>query len=139
MSVVDVSMRVLHLVVAAGWVGSILFVAGFVLPKIRDDELPASAAELVGPLTTSSRLAAVVMFLTGGHLAATHYTAETLFGTGRGHLVLGMLGLWFVLAGLVEVANSKVADDARSRTGLRAMQAAGVVGVVLLVIGGLLG
>lgn len=137
--VVDVAMRVIHLVTAAGWVGSILFVAGLVLPGVRDDRLPESTTDLLGPLTMSSRIAAVVMFLTGGHLAATNYTSETLFATGRGHLVLTMLGLWFALAGLVEVANAKITDDAGSQAGLYAMQAAAVVGVVLLVVGGLLG
>jgi len=41
-------------------------------------------------------------------MAGTLYTVDSLTGTGRGHLVLTMLALWFVTTGLVEVASGKL-------------------------------
>ncbi|MDY7081793.1 MAG: hypothetical protein SXQ77_05155, partial [Halobacteria archaeon] len=51
-----------------------------------------------------------ILFLTGGHLAGTRYTFETLTGTTDGHLVLGMLGLWFMMTGILHVGSSKLDD-----------------------------
>lgn len=128
------------------WVGSVVFVAGAVLPAAVDGALDAAPLEsLSRKLVIGSRGASVVMFLTGGHLAGTRYTVETLTGTGRGHLVLAMLALWLALAALVEVGCGRLADGLRekrvrapARDAATAFRAAAVVGVLLLVDAGLL-
>ena len=85
------------------------------------------------------------MFLTGGHLAGTGYTIESLTGTGRGHLVLAMLALWLVFTALVEIGRSRLVDglqEKRVRTPAKSVttifRAAAVVGILLLVDAGLL-
>jgi hypothetical protein len=71
---------------------------------------PAPLDVLTGKLRTVSRVSAVLLLLTGGHLAGTRYTAESLTSTGRGYLVLAMVALWFLLAALVEIGGSKLED-----------------------------
>ncbi|SFG02632.1 hypothetical protein SAMN04488063_1174 [Halopelagius inordinatus] len=144
--VVDTAVTVLHVLTGALWVGSVVFVAGAILPAAVDGALDAAPLEsLSGKLVMWSRGASVVTFLTGGHMAGTRYTIETLTGTGRGHLVLAMLGLWFVLAALVEVGNGRLSDGLRekrvrgpAREAIGVFRAAAVVGVLLLVDAGLL-
>lgn len=116
------------------------------LPLARDGDLGPDALEAVtSGLTTLTRVAAVVFVATGGHMAATVYGSEVLFGTTRGHLVLAMLTLWLVMAGLVEagasrarsaLAEGKVRTAARDSDGL--LKGASLVGLLLLVVGGLL-
>lgn len=144
--VVDTAVTVLHVLTGALWVGSVVFVAGAILPAAVDGALDAAPLEsLSGKLVTWSRGASVVTFLTGGHMAGTRYTIETLTGTGRGHLVLAMLTLWFVLAALVEIGNGRLSDGVRekrvrgpAREAIGVFRAAAVVGVLLLVDAGLL-
>jgi hypothetical protein len=146
MSLVDAAVYVVHLGFAALWTGSVLFVAYAVLPLARDGSLNATPlGTIAGKLTTVSRVSALLLFLTGGHMAAAGYTVESLFGTTRGHLVVAMLLLWFALAALVEVGASrltdgtgqdKVRDPARNAT--RLFQAASGVAVLLLVDAGLI-
>ena len=110
MSVVDAAVFGAHLLFAGLWSGSVLFTTYAVLPTaIRGDARPGPLAAITGKLRTVSRASALFLLLTGGHLAATRYTGASLVGTGRGRLVLAMVGLWFLLAGLVEVAGSKLA------------------------------
>jgi hypothetical protein len=146
MSLVDAAVYVVHLGFAALWTGSVLFVAYAVLPLARAGSLNATPLESVaGKLTTVSRVSALLLFLTGGHMAAAGYTVESLLGSTPGHLVVAMLLLWFALAGLVEVGTSrltdgtgrdKVRDPARNAT--RLFQAASAVAVLLLVDAGLI-
>ncbi|MFC7027943.1 transporter [Halomicroarcula sp. GCM10025324] len=111
MSVVDAGVFGVHLLFAGLWSGSVLFTTYAVLPlAMNGDAQPGPLAALTGKLRTVSRASALLLLLTGGHLAATRYTAESLTGSPRGHLVLTMVALWFVLAGLVEVAGSKLED-----------------------------
>ena len=111
MSVVDAGVFGVHLLFAGLWSGSVLFTTYAVLPLAMDGEArPGPLAAMIGKLRTVSRASALLLLLTGGHLAATRYTAESLTGSPRGHLVLAMVALWFVLAGLVEVAGSKLED-----------------------------
>jgi uncharacterized membrane protein len=146
MSTVQTAIRTVHLSVSALWVGAVLFVTLVVLPAARDGDLNAAPLErIVSRLVTLSRLSALVLLLSGGHLAATLYTAETLTSTTRGHLVLGMVALWFVLAGLVEVGSSRLQDALRekrvrapARDALRLYGAASVVALLTLVDAGLL-
>jgi predicted tellurium resistance membrane protein TerC len=146
MSLVDTAIRTTHLVFAALWVGSVLFMTLAVLPAARDGHFNSNPLErLVDRLTTISRVSAVFLFVTGGHMAAQGYTGESLLGTTNGLLVLAMLALWLALAGLVEVGSSKLTDDlqmkkvrAPAREYLGFFRAAAVVGVLLLVDAGLI-
>ena len=108
------------LVGAFGLVGLVeLQVVAETGPQIRDVyptlSLVVGAAMAIGSLVVGrlrwiTRIGALAFILSGGHMAGTLYTLEALTGTPRGHLVLTMLGLWFVGTGLVEVAGSKLAD-----------------------------
>ena len=144
--VVDTVMTTLHVLLGALWVGSVVFVAGAILPAAVEGALDAAPLETIADrLVYLSRGASVVMLLTGGHLAGTRYTVESLTGTGRGHLVLAMLALWLVLAALVEVGRRRLVDglqEKRVRTPAAEVttifRAAAVVGILLLVDAGLL-
>lgn len=98
MAIADLLTNVLHVLFAGLWTGSILFVSLAGLPDGGADWL-----------RYISRASALVLLLTGGHLAGTRYTVESLTGTTAGWAVLTMLVLWAVLTGLVEVAASKYA------------------------------
>jgi hypothetical protein len=144
--VVDTVACALHNVFAGLWTGAVVFVTLAVLPAARDGVANAEPlAGMVSKLRNVSRLSALVLFLTGGHLAGTAYTVDSLTGTGRGHLVLTMLALWFALAALVEVGGGKLADgfdEKKVREPARAARpfflAASVVALLLLVDAGLL-
>ena len=111
MSTVDAAIFATHLVFAGLWSGSVLFMSYAVLPTaLNGDSRPTPLSSITGKLKTVSRASAVLMLVTGGHLAATRYTAESLTGTGRGHLVITMVVLWFALAALVEIGASKLTD-----------------------------
>lgn len=111
MSTVDTATVAVHLIVAAVWVGSVVFTAVAVLPLARAGTFDAGPLEsLTGRLSTLSRASTVLVFLSGAHLAMTRYTGTTLFESTRGHLVLGMVGLWVVFTGLVEVGNGRLRD-----------------------------
>jgi uncharacterized membrane protein len=148
MSLVDASVYVVHLGFAALWTGSVLFVAYAVLPLARNGSLNAAPlGTIAGKLTTVSRVSAVLLFLTGGHMAAgaAGYTVESLFGTTQGHLVVAMILLWFALAALVEVGASRLTDGTEqdkvrepARNATRLFQAASGVAVLLLVDAGLI-
>jgi putative copper export protein len=146
MAMVDTAINAIHLLVAGLWAGSILFLAGGVLPAARNGDLGATVlGGLIGRFRWGSRIASVLLLLTGGHLAGTQYTAETLFGSTRGYLVLAMVVLWFAMAGLVEVGSGRLldgVDERKVREPARAatpfLTAATVAAVGLLVIGGVL-
>lgn len=105
---VDTAMVAIHNLFAALWVGSVLFVTYAVLPQAREGEIgPDVLRAVFGKLTMVTRVSALLLLLTGGHLAAARYTSDSLLTTTRGWLVLAMLALWFVLAGLIEVTTSK--------------------------------
>ncbi|WP_433629832.1 CopD family protein [Halomicrococcus sp. NG-SE-24] len=146
MTVLDATMELLHTLFAGVWAGWTLFVAALVVPAARNGRLGAEALDwLTGRYAQFSTLAAVVLFATGGHLAGTRYEVESLTGTGRGHLVLAMVALWFALAGLSHVGRSRLSDalDRESASDAAAgvasiFYAAGVVAVGLLLVAGLL-
>jgi hypothetical protein len=111
MSIVDTVAYAAHLVFAGLWAGSVLFVAYAVLPAARNGDMGPGLLETVaGKLTTVSRVSALLLLLTGGHMAGTQYTAETLTGTFPGYNVVLMVLLWLALAGLVEVGTSRLTD-----------------------------
>jgi uncharacterized membrane protein len=144
MALVDTVFATVHLLVGAFWVGNVAFLAGVVLPGARDDGLDAAPLEsMVGSLTRWSRVASAAVLVTGGHLAATGYTAETLASTTNGNLVVAMVALWVALTGLVEagggrlrdgLSRRKVREPAASALGL--YRGAAVVGALLLVTAG---
>ncbi|WP_324662374.1 transporter [Haloarcula sediminis] len=144
MTLVDAAIYATHLVFAGLWSGTVLFTSYAVVPTAMGGDMQASALEAItGKLRTVSRASSVLLLLTGGHLAATRYTGESLFATGRGHLVLAMVALWFALAALVEIGASKLADGtAQQKVRQPAAEArplllaASVVAVLLLVDAG---
>jgi uncharacterized membrane protein len=146
MSLVDTAAIVVHLLVGAVWVGAIAFVVAAVLPLARDGELNAAPLErIAGSLRRTSRVAAVLILATGGHLAGTRYTVESLTGTGNGHLVVTMTGLWLVVTGLVEVGTGRLLDGTAerkvrepARRASRFLRVAALGGALILVVGGLL-
>ena len=146
MAVIDSVMQVVHVLFAGLWTGSVLFVVGAVLPASTAGTISTDAmAAITNRLSWLTRISALVFVATGGHLAGTGYTAESLFSTGRGQLVVAMLVLWFVLTGLVEVGckrlgGSAAADDVGAAVDSTRpiWLAAGAVAVLLLVDAGLL-
>ncbi|ELY92975.1 hypothetical protein C483_06585 [Natrialba hulunbeirensis JCM 10989] len=137
--------QTLHLVFAAIWAGSVFYVAFVVLPLARDGAFNSTAPlEVISSkLTTISRVSALVLLLTGSHLAATRYTSERLFGSIDGQLVLTMVGLWLLLAALVEIGSKrlesglngkKLREPAANALGLYRLAA--VVAIALLVVAG---
>ncbi len=146
MTLADAISVAIHLVFAGVWTGSVVLFSYAVLPAARSGQLNAAPlGSLTGKLQTISRACAAVLFLTGGHMAGSSYTVETLTGTGRGGLVLVMVGLWLLLAVLVELGASRLldgtdADKVRepARNATRLFQGASIVAVLLLVVGGAL-
>src|SRR6056297_3430010 len=111
MNVLNPVMWSLHVGFAILWTGSVLFVTLAVLPPaLRGDVDGDALGAIVGRLLWITRIGALVFLASGGHMAGTLYTVESLTGTGRGHLVLTMIALWFLITGLVEVASGKLAD-----------------------------
>ena len=146
MAIADAVAVVSHLLFAGLWTGSVVFVALAVLPLGSRGDIDAGPLEsLAGTLTTVSRVSAVVLFVSGGHMAASEYTVESLTGSTPGYLVLAMLGLWAVLAGLVEVAAARLTDGASqkkvrepAKAARRPLQGAALVSLLLLLVAGLL-
>jgi len=124
----------IHLFVAALWTGSTMFFALAVLPVSR-----ASLTDrILDRFMLLTRGSALLLLLTGGHLAATKYGDGALTSTSRGHAVIGMLVLWFVLVGLLEAANARVDGETVGPTATRMFQVGALVAAALLVDAGLL-
>lgn len=151
-TIISAIFQIAHLVFAAIWTGSVFYVALVVLPLARDGAFNSTKPlEVIsGKLTTISRVSALVLFVTGGHMAGTRYTigangGADLFTSTNGQLVLVMLALWLVMAGLVEVGakrleagltGKKLREPARDSLPL--FRAAAAVGVALFVVAGLI-
>jgi uncharacterized membrane protein len=111
MGLVEAAVYGVHLLFAGLWSGSVLFVTLGLLPSAVDGDVNAAPMVAVTDrLTQVSRASALLLLLTGGHLAATFYPGTALLESTRGNLVLLMVALWFVLAALVEVGASKLSD-----------------------------
>jgi len=111
MSVERASLYAIHLVFAGLWAGAVVFVTWGILPLARDGNLDAGPLEsITGRLKLISRISAVILPLTGIRMAMLGNYTETaiLFETTQGHLLIGMIVLWLVLMGLVEVGASKL-------------------------------
>jgi len=144
MTVLDTSMLLGHALFAGLWVGGTLLMAGYVIPRARDGRLARDAVERSARRFTQFSLAGIVItVLTGGYLTETRYSVDSLLSTGRGHLVLAMVGLWLVLAGLLHFGTHALTEGMESdgpRAGATASQnwfrASGIVGILLLVVAG---
>lgn len=133
-----------HLVFAALWAGSVFYVAFVVLPLARDGAFNSTKPleAISGKLTLISRVSALALLLSGGHLAGTGYTAEGLFNTINGQLVLAMVALWLVLAALVEIGAKRFESGLNGKKlrepaadALPLFRAGAVVALLLLVVG----
>lgn len=141
MTAVDVAMNVVHLIAAGLWVGGLALMAGAVVPLAREGRLGADAVRGLGRRAAIwGRVLAVVVLLTGGHLAANLYGGGALTGTENGRLVLAMATLWLVLIALTEAGAARLRKDPEGGLDRATwlFRAAAGVGVVLLAIGGLL-
>lgn len=146
MQPINAAAYALHSLFAGLWTGSVLFATYAIVPLARDGNLNADPLHTVaGKLKTVSRTSALLLFLTGGHMAGTRHTGESLTSTDGGYLVLTMLALWFLLIGVVEVGAGKLADGSgRDKVREPARNArpffllASVLAVSLLVVAGLL-
>jgi len=123
-----------------------VFVTVAVLPTARDGTIdPETLGAVVGRFRTLSRVSVLLLFVTGSHMAGTRYTVDSLAGSPRGHLVVTMLVLWFVLAALVEVGSGRVTDGVAAEkvrtpgaAATPVFRAAAAVAVLLLADAGLL-
>lgn len=146
MEPINVAAYVLHSLFAGLWTGSILFATYAILPLAREGDLNAKPLRSVaGKIKTVSRTSALLLFVTGSHMAATRYTSETLTGSDGGYLVVTMLTLWFLLIGVVEVGAGKLSagsgrDKVRepARDSRRFFLLASLLSVLLLAVAGLL-
>lgn len=117
-----------------------------VLPLALNGNLNAEPLSTVtGRFKILSRTSVLFLFLTGGHMAGTRYTTETLTGSTSGYLVVSMLSLWLLTAGVTEVGASRLADGSGrdkvrepARKAQRFFQLGSVFAVLLLVVAGLL-
>ena len=139
MSLLDALMNGIHLGFAGVWVGSVIFLTVAILPLARTGAFDAAPLETVtSRLQWISRISAFLLFVSGGHLAGTRYTVDSLFGSTQGYLVLLMLALWFLLALFVELGSKRLANGfAQKKVRQPASEArpyflaASVVGVLL--------
>jgi hypothetical protein len=145
--VIETAVYTVHTGVSAIWAGTVVFVVAAVLPLAMRGELsPEAFGSVVSKLRWVTRISALLLFVTGGHLAGTLYTPESLTGTPRGYLVLAMLALWLGLTAAIEIGSAraargierrKIREPARAARPLYYLAAALAVG--LLVVAGLLG
>lgn len=111
MEPVEVAAWVVHSLFAGVWTGSVLFLTFAVLPLARNGTLNAAPLSAVaGKIKLVSRTSALLLFVTGGHMAAQRHTGETLFGTEAGWLVLAMVTFWFLLMATVELGAKRLTD-----------------------------
>ncbi|MFC7071812.1 CopD family protein [Halovenus rubra] len=111
MEPIEIAAWVFHSLFSSVWTGSVLFLTLAVLPLARNGTLNATPLESVArKIKLISRTCAVVLLLTGGHMAGQQYTSESLFETKSGWLVLAMVTFWFFLMTTVEIGGAKLTD-----------------------------
>ena len=95
---------VVHVVAATLWVGGVGYAALSFVPAARAAALtPAGFERGVDALLQTTRWTGVALPVTGGYQIWQLYPSARLFGTPRGQLVLGMLGLWGSMNAVLEV------------------------------------
>jgi len=146
MGFVEAAVFGVHMLFAGLWSGTVLFVTLAVLPTAMDGDVNVAPLKFVtSRLKQISRASALLLLLTGGHLAGTFYTGSSLLNTTRGNLVLVMVALWFLLAAFTEIAASKLSDGLAqqkirepARNARPFLLAASLVSVLLLLDAGAL-
>ena len=146
MAIIDTAFSMLHVLFAGIWAGTTVFYAWRIHPLLVDGDLGVtSAMSITTGLRWLTRIGAVVFVVTGGHMAGTGYQDGRLFSDPMGHAVLGMLALWLVVTGLLEVSIGKIQDalgEGKIQTAGREAQTlvrvAATFSVVLLLLGGYL-
>jgi len=112
MSTVYTVLNTIHLLFAGLWAGATIFFAWRVRPLVAAGDIDIQPTmALSSGLRWLTRISAVVFVVTGGHMAATRYGDGALLSTPRGHAVLGMLVLWLVATGLLEMALGKIETE----------------------------
>jgi uncharacterized membrane protein len=142
---VDVAMTV-HTIFAALWTGGTLLVAGAVIPAARSELMNREALTLIARRFAYLSAASVLLLLfSGGHLAGTLYTVESLQSTWPGNLVMAMVGLWLVLAVMLFFGFRRLINIPSDTSAVAAATKArpwflvgSVVSIALLVVAGLL-
>lgn len=142
---VDIVM-IVHTIFAALWTGGTLLVAGAILPAARSELLGKKALTLIARRFSYLTIASVLLLLfSGGHLAGSLYTVETLQSSGRGHLILTMVGLWLILAVVLYISFRRLTGiPSETSAATAASEArpwflgASAVSIALLVVAGLL-
>lgn len=138
MTVLDVTIRIIHTLFAGVWTGWTVFMAALVVPAARNGKLGADGLRwMTQQFSRFTSLASVILLLTGGLMAGTLYTTESLPGSSRGHLVLTMVVLWFVLTGLSHVGSSRVKKNLDSGVPQAAKSATTLFYAAAVVAGGL--
>lgn len=147
MEAIDVTAYALHTIFAGVWTGAVVFLTIAVVSPARDGRFKATSLQSLGSnLKWFSRVSALVLFVSGSHMAAARYTGESLTGSTGGHLVLGMLTLWLVLIATVEIATARLdagTHEQKVRKPAREswpfFLGATVTAILLLLVAGLLG
>lgn len=105
----------LHTLFGTLWAGSMLFVAAVVLPAARTGKIdPPALGVIFARFRWLTRISVLVTFVTGGHLAGTLYTTSTLSGSTAGQIVLVMLGLWLLMAAVIEIGTARAMRSVRA-------------------------
>lgn len=113
MEPVLVAAFVVHVVSAALWTGSALYVALAVVPAARGGDLSAAGFEWqIDGLLQVTRWTGLALPATGVYQAWQLYPLSRLLGTPRGHLVVVMAALWGAMNGLIEVGAYRMRGDA---------------------------
>lgn len=100
------------------WIGVGYAALSFV-PAARANELTPQGFERgVDVLLQTTRWTGVALPITGGYQIWQLYPLARLLGTPRGHLVLGMLGLWGVMNGVLEVGVYRTRTAAGATMGI---------------------
>jgi hypothetical protein len=103
----------------------VLFVASLYLPR-RGGTTPDDIGWTLDRLLWVTRWTGVALPVTGLYQIWTLYPIPRLFGTTRGHLVLGMVLLWGVLNGVVEIGVYRARTVDGSRPSFAAYMSEGV-------------
>jgi hypothetical protein len=146
MALIDTAFSMLHVLFAGLWAGTTVFYAWRIHPLLSDGDLGVTPAmSITTGLRWLTRIGAVVFVVTGGHMAGTGYGDGRLFNDPMGHAVLGMLALWLVVTGLLEMSLGKVQTElgdghiqTAGRENETLVRVAAVLSVVLLLLGGYL-
>lgn len=111
---VDAGMLIVHQVVAAIWIGTVVFVGVAIIPRATEGDVDSDLlSAIIGTTQTISRIGAFLLLITGSHLLANWYMLDIgdfspLLETGAGHMVMTMVILWAILIGLVEMGAKRV-------------------------------